>query len=58
MQFITNVRIADRYYCAILYFIILVALLVVDVMLLKRLKMFYPNFYKKEKGRVMAFLIF
>lgn len=53
VSFIERVRLADRYYCACLFFAIMVAIIVIDYMLLKRLKLFYPNFYKKEKGKVL-----
>lgn len=44
-QFIADVRLADRYYCAALFLSIAIILTVVDILLLKRLKMFYPAFY-------------
>jgi hypothetical protein len=50
---IASVRIAERYFSAALFFIIMVAVLSVDILLLKRLKLFYPNFYKKERGKVI-----
>lgn len=46
-------RLADRYVSAILYTIIMVSLLVVDVLLLKRLKTLYPSFYAKERGKIL-----
>ena len=52
MQFINDLRLADRYTCGVLYSLIMVALLCVDVLLLKRLKTVYPSFYKKEKTKV------
>ena len=52
----TNVMTADRYFCALLYFIIMITIVVVDILLLRRLKAFYPKFYAKEKGNVNTIL--
>ena len=57
LVYMNNVRTADRYFCAVLYFIIMVTLVVVDIMLLRRLKVFYPKFYAKEKGKVNTLFI-
>jgi hypothetical protein len=53
MLFINNVRLADRYVCAILYSMIMFSLLVVDLLLLRRLKTLYPSFYAKERGKIL-----
>jgi hypothetical protein len=53
----TNVMTADRYFCALLYFIIMITIVVVDILLLRRLKAFYPKFYAKEKGKVNTLFI-
>ena len=42
------------YLVAALFIIIIICLLVVDILLLKRLKIFYPNFYQKEKNKVIS----
>lgn len=40
------------YFIAALLFVLSFALTIVYSILLKRLKLFYPNFYKKEKKKV------
>jgi hypothetical protein len=43
------------YLAAALFLIIIIALTLVDILLLKRLKKFYPGFYQKEKNKVSTF---
>jgi hypothetical protein len=52
-DFIASVRNGERYFTGILMFTIMITLTVLDVMLLRRLKLFYPGFYYKEKNRVI-----
>jgi hypothetical protein len=40
-------------FTAVLFLVIAIILTVVDVMLLKRLKQFYPTFYEKEKMKII-----
>ncbi len=45
MKFIEELRLAERYYTGGVMFCIMITLAVLDVILLRRLKVFYPGFY-------------
>ena len=51
-DYVTSLRLADRYTNAVLYTLLMLALVTVDVLLLKRLKTLYPSFYKKQRNKV------
>ena len=57
IDFIDSLRVADRYTNAFLYTLLMVALVVVDVLLLKRLKTLYPSFFKKQRNKVGSLTI-
>jgi hypothetical protein len=40
------------YFVATLFLLIIITLTTVDILLLRRLKRFYPGFYQKEKNKV------
>lgn len=44
---------AQFYFIAGIFILFIITLSIVDILLLKRLKIFYPNFYKKEKKKVI-----
>ena len=56
-DYVTSLRLADRYTNAVLYTLLMLALVTVDVLLLKRLKTLYPSFYKKQRNKVGSLLI-
>lgn len=55
-ELIVSVRNADSYFVAGEYAILMFTLIIVDIMLLRSLKRFYPTFYVKEKGKVRSLL--
>lgn len=51
-DYVESLRLADRYLNAVLYALLMIALIIVDVLLLKRLKVLYPSFYKRQRNKV------
>ncbi|CDW91462.1 UNKNOWN [Stylonychia lemnae] len=48
-----NILDVQFYFVACLFFIILTVFIVVDVWLIRRLKIFYPSFYQRQKGQIL-----